>query len=188
MMRVRTSSVKTSDPPAQAHQGINVLLDVWSVSRAASGLLNAALAPSGLSADEFAVYSLLARQGPLTPSELAEQMATAPTTISSYVSRFERRGHVRREPHQRDGRSYRIRLTPSGRRTHRSAAEMFLPVLQGVVEALGPAEPEVRAALGKLRASMDRVRANRADAEAEPPPRAPESPTDQPRSPEPPEG
>lgn len=156
-MRDRTSSVKASSPPAQAHQGINVLLDVWSVSRAASGLLNAALAPSGLTGDEFAVYSLLARQGPLTPSELAGQMATAPTTISSYISRFERRGHVRREPHPRDKRSYRIRLTASGRRTHRSAAELYRPLLQGVVEALGPAEPAVRDALGQLRASLDQV-------------------------------
>lgn len=157
-MRYRTSSVKVGEASDLPHQGINVLLDVWSVSRATSGLLNGALAPSGLTADEFAVYSLLARQGPLTPTQLAVQMATPPTTTSSYISRFQRRGHVRRDPHPSDGRSYRVELTPAGRRAHRRAADLFRPVLRDVVDALGEEEPVVRSALGHLRKTLDQVR------------------------------
>ena len=159
MMRDRSSSVKTPEAVAQPHQGLNVLLDVWSVARAVSDLLNDALVPSGLTADEFAVYSLLVRQGPLTPSELAEQMATPPTTVSSYVARFERRGHVVRERHPRDGRSYRVRLTDSGRASHRRAADLFRPLRHEVERALGGDEPAVRDALARLRGALDDVRA-----------------------------
>lgn len=158
MMRDRSSSVK-APVAAQPHQGLNVLLDVWSVARAVSELLNTALAPSGLTADEFAVYSLLARQGPLTPSQLAEQMATPPTTVSSYLTRFERRGHVVRERHPHDGRSYRVSLTDEGRRRHRRAAALFRPVRQGVENALGSDEAAVRESLGRLRVALDDVRA-----------------------------
>ena len=36
-----------------------MLFALWSTARAVTGMLDAALAPAGLSADEFAVYSLL---------------------------------------------------------------------------------------------------------------------------------
>lgn len=157
-MRSRTSADTASAAPVHPHQGINVLLDVWSVSRATSGLLDTALVASGLSADEFAVYSLLAQQGPLTPTQLSVQMATPPTTVSSHISRFQRRGHVRRTPHPSDGRSYRIQLTAAGRRTHARAADLFRPVLHAVVNNLNEDEPAVLAALGQLRRALDEVR------------------------------
>ncbi|HET9022241.1 MAG TPA: MarR family transcriptional regulator [Ornithinibacter sp.] len=161
-MRDRSSSVKAEAVSGQPHQGLNVLLDAWSVDRAIGDLLTRAISPSGLTADEFAVYSLLARQGPLTPSQLAEQMAAPPTTVSSYVTRFEARGHITRERNPRDGRSYRISLTSEGRRSHRRAAELFRPARQAVEEALGAAEPGVRQALAQLREAVDVVRAGTA--------------------------
>ena len=69
-MRVRSSSVKPSTGLSSS-AGSNALFGVWSVSRAVSDLLNSALATSGLDADEFAVYSLLATEGAITPTELA---------------------------------------------------------------------------------------------------------------------
>jgi DNA-binding MarR family transcriptional regulator len=52
-------------------------------------------------------------------------------------------------------RSYMLSLTPSGRRAHRAAVEAFIPILERVVRALGPAEPSVRQALGALRSALD---------------------------------
>ncbi len=156
MVRVRSTEVKAVDEQRPLpHLGINVLLDVWSVSQAVGNLLNAALAPSGLNADEFAIYSLLARQGPLTPTELSRQMAAPPTTVSSYINRFHQRGHVQRNPNPRDRRSYRVSLTDRGRETHRAGAALFMPVLRQLVEDLGPAEPEIRASLALLRNRSD---------------------------------
>ena len=158
-MRDRTTSVKPpSRPLGVRDDGTTVLLDVWLVFRSTSELLDRALAPAGLNADEFAVYSVLSVEGGLTPSELVGWMAAPPTTVSSYVKRFEGRGHVSRVPNPDDRRSYRIVLTDEGRAVHAGAATRFVPVLGQVVTALDRPEPEVAAALASLRAALDAVR------------------------------
>lgn len=138
--------------------GTNVLFDVWLVSRSATGLLDAALAPTGLTGDEFGIYSVLTSTEALTPSELARWMSAPATTVSSYVKRLEQRGHVVREANPDDGRSYRIRLTPEGHRAHQAAGSAFLPVLDQVVAALDRDEAKVRAALAALRIALDSLR------------------------------
>lgn len=136
-------------------EGTNVLFDVWLVSRAANGVLDAALAPSGLTADEFGFYSVLMSADALTPSEVARWMSAPLTTVSSYVKRLQRRGHIAREPNPADGRSYLLRLTPAGRAAHQAAGQAFLPVLDQVVAALDRHEPSVRTALARLREALD---------------------------------
>src|SRR5512135_1902272 len=102
----------------------NVLFDVWLVSRAAHALLDAALTPSGLTADEFAIYSVLCR-GPMSPSELAGWMSAPLTTVSSYVKRFQAREHITRVPNPDDRRSYHLQLTAAGIKAHRQAGAAF---------------------------------------------------------------
>jgi DNA-binding MarR family transcriptional regulator len=157
-VRDRSSSVNRVDGETRLRDGANVLFSVWSVARAVSDLLDTALAPSGLDADEFAVYSVLAVEGALTPTDLARWMAAPTTTVSSYIKRFEARGHVRRDPNPNDRRSYRVRLTQAGRRAHRKAAALFVPTLRQVVDALGDDEQGTRTALLNLRAALDVVR------------------------------
>lgn len=136
--------------------GTNVLFDLWLASRAATSRLDEALRPSGLSADEFAVYSVLSA-APLTPGEVAGWMSAPLTTVSSYVRRFEARGHVRRVPNPDDGRSYRLELTAAGRRAHQAAGALFLPVLEQTESRLGrsvgPVRRSLAALLGALRPS-----------------------------------
>lgn len=131
----------------------NVLFDVWLASRATTALLDDALAASGLTADEFAVYSVLHR-GPVTPTELSTWMSAPLTTVSSYVKRFERRGHVRRSANPDDGRSYHLVLTRDGVRAWQRAGTAFLPVLDAVHKGLGPAEPSVVTALAALQRAL----------------------------------
>ena len=128
----------------------NVLFDIWLVSRAAAALIDDAVRPSGLDADEFAIYSVLASTQGMTPTELAHWMAAPATTVSSYVKRFERRGHVQKVPNPDDGRSYRLRLTSDGRRVHRAAGELFLPALHQVTSRVGPAAPDTHRRLRTL--------------------------------------
>ena len=165
IMRDRTNSVNPLpheegwDRPAGVRDdGTTLLLDVWLVSRATHGLLDEALAPAGLTADEFAVYSMLrGSEDGSTPSELAGWMAAPPTTVSSYVKRFEARGHVERVPNPDDRRSYRLRLTDEGRAAHLAAAQRFAPVLEQVLTALGAAgadEDRVADGLAALLAAL----------------------------------
>lgn len=131
----------------------NVLFGVWLVSRATTSLLDQALAPSGLDADEFGVYSVLASGEDLTPTDLARWMAAPTTTVSSYLKRFDARGHIRRRPNPHDGRSSCIELTAAGRRAHREAGARFLPILEQVEAALATADDaDPAAAATQLRA------------------------------------
>jgi DNA-binding MarR family transcriptional regulator len=144
--------------PGEPSPGTTLLFEVWLVSRATVDLLDRVLEPAGLDADEFAVYSVLTGAEAMTPTDLARWMAAPPTTVSSYVKRFEARGHVRREKNPDDGRSYLIRLTPAGRRVHQQAAARFGPALNAVRGALDHPEDDVRAALLDLRRALDQVR------------------------------
>ena len=136
----------------------NVLFDAWLVSRSVHQLIDTAIEESGLDADEFAVYSVLASGDGLTPSELAHWMSAATTTVSSYVKRFERRGHIARTPNPEDGRSYRVQLTAAGRDAHRRAGELFAPVLTQTEASLGTQVQNVHAQLLMLLRTIDTVR------------------------------
>jgi DNA-binding MarR family transcriptional regulator len=160
-MRSRSKYVKGESDTTERNagavippEGTNVLFDVWLVYRATSATLDAALAPSGLTADEFAIYSVLTTTDAMTPSELARWMAAPLTSVSSYVKRFENRGHIRRVAHPDDGRSYRLQLTALGRAAHRAAGKLFQPVLDDVERSLDQPAPTVRVALQSLHRAL----------------------------------
>jgi DNA-binding MarR family transcriptional regulator len=81
-------------------------------------------------------------------------MAIPITTLSSLLRRLERCGHVRRLPHQSDGRSHRIDLTDAGRAAHLQASERCLPVLLQVEDALSQPPGQQRAALRELERTL----------------------------------
>lgn len=128
----------------------NVLFDVWLVSRSVQAVIDEAIGPVGLDADEFAVYSVLAANDGMTPTALARWMAAPPTTVSSYVKRFQRRGHVERVTNPEDGRSYMVQLTAAGRQAHADAGDRFAPVLAEVEERLGTEVDEIHRRLREL--------------------------------------
>ncbi len=136
---------------AAINEGLaNVLFDVWLVSRATTALIDTAVQASGLDADEFAIYSVLASTDGITPTELARWMAAPTTTVSSYVKRFERRGHVRRTSNPADGRSHVVTLTAAGRQAHAAAGELFSPVLDEATQLLGTDVDETHVRLQAL--------------------------------------
>jgi DNA-binding MarR family transcriptional regulator len=158
MVRSRSTSVKALSPAEVRDEGVDVLFMVWLVSRSTEDLLDSVLAPAKLTGDEFAIYSVLTAAPTMTPTELARWMAAPATTVSSYVKRFEARGHVTREPNPDDRRSYRIQLTPAGRRAYQAAAALFLPVRARVADALATEDGDVQEALLRLRTVVDGIR------------------------------
>ena len=162
-MRARSTSVKPLSAAEVRGQQVDPLFLVWIVSRSAEDLLGAVLAPIGLTGDELAIYSILNAAPGITPSELSRWMAAPPTSVSSYVKRLEARGHLARRPHPDDRRSYRIQLTPAGKRAHRSAEALFGPVRERIIQALGERDGPVRDALLQLREVIDTVRADLPD-------------------------
>ena len=164
MVRSRTTSVKSVTADELREEDVDITFLVWAVARSATDLMDDALASSGLTGDEFAIYSMLAASSGVTPKELSRWMAAPPSTVSSYVKRFQGRGHVERVPHPEDGRSYRIRLSAEGEEAHTSARRLFAPIRAGVATALGDQQHPVRDALLTLRPVLDDLRHSRSAA------------------------
>ena len=80
-----------------------MLFDLFALNQRLRRLLALALADAGLRADEYAVYSLLFDQGPLTATQMAVRMAMPLTTVLDYLRTMDARGHLRRARHPRDG-------------------------------------------------------------------------------------
>lgn len=136
----------------------NVLFDVWLVSRAVHALVDDAIRSAGLDADEYAIYSVLASGDPMTPTELAHWMAAPPTTVSSYIKRFEKRGHLVRVTNPEDGRSHHIQLTAEGQQAHSQASRRYRPVLAEVEQRLEEQADQTHQQLQTLHQVIDALR------------------------------
>jgi DNA-binding MarR family transcriptional regulator len=66
---------------------------------------------SGLSATDHKAVGIIARQGPLSATALAEATGLTAGAVTGLVDRLERSGHVRRERDQRDRRRVVITAT-----------------------------------------------------------------------------
>ena len=109
---------------------MSLLFDVWLVGGLASGLLDEVLAGTGLSGDDFGLYTLLRRYGPVTPTQVHRWTGLRPTTVSAHLKRLEKRGHVVRSPNPADGRSHLVGLSGAGNEAHDRATEPFLEAMQ----------------------------------------------------------
>ncbi|WP_132299834.1 MarR family winged helix-turn-helix transcriptional regulator [Kribbella sp. VKM Ac-2568] len=108
---------------------MSLLFDVWLVGGLASGLLDEVLADTDLSGDDFGMYSLLRRYGPVTPTQVHRWTGLRPTTVSAHLKRLEKRGHVVRSPNPADGRSHLVGLSSAGMEAHDRATEPFLEAM-----------------------------------------------------------
>jgi DNA-binding MarR family transcriptional regulator len=77
---------------------------------------NAALADSGLTADQFVLLTALAEGDGVAQKELVDRTGSDPNTMSEMLARLEKKGLVARERHAEDGRARSVTLTPRGRR------------------------------------------------------------------------
>ena len=126
-----------------------VLFDIWILSHITTGLLDEALAGSGLNGDDFGLYSLLLGWAPATPGEIAQWSGMRPNTVSVALKRIEGRGHLDRRPNPLDGRSSIVALNQQGRTTHANASRGFLEAMKEVDAGLGDI-PSVRLVLQRL--------------------------------------
>jgi DNA-binding MarR family transcriptional regulator len=84
---------------------------------------NARIAPSGVTADQFVLLTMLAEEDGVTQVTLVERTASDPNTVTAMLRLLERQRLIRREQHARDGRARCVFLTPRGRRTQQRLAK-----------------------------------------------------------------
>jgi DNA-binding MarR family transcriptional regulator len=68
----------------------------------------------GLRFTQFLILKRLAMLGPMTATELARAVELDGGAMTRQLDQLERRGYLRRLPHEQDRRALRIELTPEG--------------------------------------------------------------------------
>jgi DNA-binding MarR family transcriptional regulator len=125
--------------------------------------LNASARGAGLAPSQLSALGVIARQGPIRLSELAELESVNPTMLSRVVAALDVAGLVRRRTDPADRRAGLLEVTASGRRTHDRLRAERGRVLTAGLQALG--QDEVAAvetalpALEALIAAMSRSEA-----------------------------
>jgi DNA-binding MarR family transcriptional regulator len=105
---------------------------------------------SGLSSDEYGVFSGVLGLGPVSPTELASTLGVPPTTISVYLARFLEQGIVQRLPNPSDGRSYLVEATEKGREVLAYVGPRLRVEAEALLAASSLSRDELMAALGDL--------------------------------------
>jgi DNA-binding MarR family transcriptional regulator len=129
---------------------ISLLFDLFVTSQRVRRVLSDAMAEAGMRPDEYAVYSLLFDQGPLTATEMSEALGMPLTTVLDYVKAMSSQHHVDRVPHPADGRAFQLHLTRSGVASHRRAHDHWEVVRKRIEGGLSMPAGEVRRALQAL--------------------------------------
>jgi DNA-binding MarR family transcriptional regulator len=118
--------------------------------------LNALARGSGLTPSQLSALGVIARQGPIRLSDLAEAESMNPTMLSRIVAALDESGLVMRRTDPGDRRAGLLEVTAAGRRTHdRLRAERGRVLSQGL-DSLDPRDAaSIEAALPALERLVD---------------------------------
>ncbi len=133
------------------------LFDLFVANSRLRSLLTRTMAESDLSADDYAVYSAVVRDGPTTVTELARTLCMPLATASDYLRTMTRRGHARRYRNPDDSRSFLVEATDGGRTAHRQARVHFTDMMTRLRAALTIPEEDLVRALDALAAAISTV-------------------------------
>ena len=100
--------MSTNDIPCYA-------FTVRHASRHVSQFYETRIGKSGIHTQQFTILAIVNREGPLTISELAEEMAMDRTTVTRSLGPLERDGNLSIIPHEKDRRIKVISITAQGR-------------------------------------------------------------------------
>lgn len=143
-------------PSAGPH--LSILFDVFALGQQVRTLVQAAMRGAGLRPDEYAAYSVVFEDGPVTMTELARQLGMPLTTAADYVRSMVERGHALRRAHPSDQRASVLTLTRSGLAAHRRASRCFERAYQALRRELGELdEAQTRGVLQALAAAAARA-------------------------------
>jgi len=144
-----------------------ILFEVFWTHQKRKRLIEAALEGVDLPPEDYPFYVTIGVDGPLTPTAMADLLELPLSTVIFRIRRLERRQHAERVPNPDDGRSFLIRLTPSGRRLLGKARPRFREYAEAVERQLGARKTKSLAAgLVELREAIDAEVAARAPAPA----------------------
>jgi DNA-binding MarR family transcriptional regulator len=130
------------------------------ISQLTGRLMTEHMTGSGLSPNDFAVYSVIHVEGRITPSRLAEILGLPPTSLSYVIRRLEDLGDIRRIANPDDGRSVLLELTGKGHQLTHKAEEGFSRAISSFRDELDVDERHLLDQLEAMAAALERANAN----------------------------
>jgi DNA-binding MarR family transcriptional regulator len=100
-----------------------VLAARTTVSRWAARDFKRQSTPNGLTATQYAILDAIEARPDLNTRQVAEELDLAPPTVVRAVDALERKGLIRRQRRDSDGRQIIFSLTPEGNRAREDLAE-----------------------------------------------------------------
>lgn len=153
--------------PEAAPRRLSLLYQLYLTSQASRNLMKLAMAGSGMTGEEYALYSYLYANGARTLSQTAREVGMPITTLATLMAEPIRRGEVDRRPHPRDRRARLLRLTDEGRARLERAIPAFSRGYRAVLfelEAAGADQEQLFLALAQLRLAIESAVERLADA------------------------
>jgi DNA-binding MarR family transcriptional regulator len=144
--------------PESAPRRLSLLYQLWLTSQSSRTLMRLAMAGSGMSGEEYALYSYLFANGARTLSQTARDVGQPITTLATVLAPAIERGEIERSPHPRDRRAKLLRLTGAGLARMEMAIPAFSEGYRAVLAQLeqdGSDVEELYAALEALRAGIE---------------------------------
>lgn len=111
----------------------------------------AAIEPLDLELAHYDVLSNVLHSPGVTQQVLAQRLLVAKSNVSVLLASLERRGLVRRQEDESDGRVRRVFLTEAGDRLARQATARHAEILARMMAPLSPAEAEA------MKVGLDRI-------------------------------
>lgn len=97
-----------------AEQRMSLAFDSFLMRTRMESYLSASLREAGMVAGDYALVSLLAAEGQLTPAVLARLVGVAPSTLGPRLNGLTKLGWVERRANPANSRSWLLQLTPAG--------------------------------------------------------------------------
>jgi MarR family transcriptional regulator, organic hydroperoxide resistance regulator len=142
-------------PPAAQPPG-DFQAAFWSAKHALALASATAFSRHGVhEGQQFILRRLWAEDGQ-TPGEIAKSLGLATSTVTRAATRMEATGLLAREPHERDRRLVRLRLTARGRALEKDIDAEMDQLTERALGSFGPDEQAaVVVALEKIRANLE---------------------------------
>jgi len=144
--------------PEAAPRRLSLLYQLWLTNLAARSLMRATMAGSGMTGEEYGLYSYLFANGARTLSQTARDLRMPITTLATLMAPAIERREIERSPHPRDRRAKLLRLTDAGQARMDRAIPAFSAGYRILLEQLaadGAETEELYAALEQLRAGIE---------------------------------
>ncbi|HSM38174.1 MAG TPA: MarR family winged helix-turn-helix transcriptional regulator [Candidatus Limnocylindrales bacterium] len=140
-----------------APRRLTLLYQLHLAGLASRAIMRLAMEGTGMSGEEYALYSYFRANGPRTLTQAAQDMGMPVTTLATMLSGPVAAGEIARSPHPRDGRARLLNLTDAGQARWESAVPSFAAAYESVLEELARDGVELEplfSALDQLRAAI----------------------------------